>query len=834
MNHNLGNKRLPSQSRLALAVCSALTITQPLLSASAIANTAEAQKIETIEVTATKRSQNIQATPVAVQALNGEALKEQNISNFDDFARYVPNITLGGRGPGQADVFIRGMAIQPITVMLSGAQGTMPNVALYIDEQPVTAPGRNLDLYATDLERIEVLPGPQGTLFGASSQAGTIRYITNKPTSDFEAGFSTRLESTKHGEMSTSAEGFINIPLSDDLAFRAAMYSVNRGGYIDNVAGTFSTDPAINSASVLDLGPDATYESASNIALAEDDFNDSFYQGGRFGLKYFINDSWSLLLQHTTQSLGADGVFDYDPEVGDLQVERYFPDSLRDDVDLTSLVVEGKLGALDVVYAGAFLDREVDQSIDYTGYNNSGGFIAYYTCTYTNPDYVVNYNISPEFITENRECKDPTKGFKGQQEHSRITHELRFSTDFSDRLSMTAGIYYDDVEIKTQDDYVYVAMEELGFAPNAPISTANSINPNTRPVGVSFFNDITRSEDQIAVFGEATYALTDKLAATIGLRWYDIESDYTGSSNFADGIFQGSLNTDRGRDYDSSGGHTTEPLQEDGVIPKFSLAYQATDSVLFYATYSEGFRPGGFNRGGGAVSRNTSLDADGNRIYPDVLVTYATDDVTNYEFGWKSLLLDQSLRFNGNAYYIDWSNMQTSRFDPQNVSNLTFIENAADSKIQGIETDFEYIATDNLTIYGAFSFNKTELTATRAQVIEMAPVGSELPVTPAVQGNVRVRYDWEYQGMDMDWQLALQHASKSYSSIVAAEREEQDGYQLLNANFGVSKDAWRVKFYIDNVTDERATLFINDQDDIKRISTNRPRTIGMSVNYTYY
>jgi iron complex outermembrane receptor protein len=826
MNHILGSQRLPTPSKLAFAVCTALAITQPTIVASAFANTAEDQKIETIEVTATKRSQNIQSTPVAVQALNGEALREQNISNFDDFARYVPNITLGGRGPGQSDVFIRGMAIQPITVMLSGAQGTMPNVALYIDEQPVTAPGRNLDLYATDLERIEVLPGPQGTLFGASSQAGTIRYITNKPTSDFEAGFSTRLESTKHGEMSTSAEGFINIPLNDDLSFRAAMYSVNRGGYIDNVAGTFSTDPAINSASVLDLGPDATYESASNLALAEDDFNDSFYQGGRFGLKYFINDSWSLLLQHTTQSLGADGVFDYDPEVGDLQVERYFPDSLRDDVDLTSLVVEGKLGALDVVYAGAFLDREVEQSIDYTGYNNSGGYIAYYTCTYTNPDYVVNYNISPEFITENRECKDPTKGFKGQQEHSRITHELRFSTDFTDRLSMTAGIYYDDVEIKTQDDYVYVAMEELGFAPNAPISTANSINPNTRPVGVSFFNDITRSEEQIAVFGEATYAITDKLAATLGLRWYDIESDYTGSSNFADGIFQGSMNTDRGRDYDSSGGHSTEPLQEDGVIPKFSLAYQATDSVLYYATYSEGFRPGGFNRGGGVTSANPD--------FPTVGITYATDDVTNYEFGWKSLLLDQSLRFNGNVYYIDWSNMQTSRFDPQNVSILTFIENAADSKIQGIETDFEYIATDNLTIYGAFSFNKTELTATRAQVIEMAPVGSELPVTPAVQGNVRVRYDWEYQGMDMDWQLALQHASKSYSSIVASEREEQAGYQLLNANFGISKDAWRVKFYIDNVTDERATLFINDQDDIKRISTNRPRTIGMSVNYTYY
>ncbi len=391
---------------------------------------------------------------------------------------------------------------------------------------------------------------------------------------------------------------------------------------------------------------------------------------------------------------------------------------------------------------------------------------------------------------------------------------------------MTAGIYYDDVEIKTQDDYIYPAVVELGFAQNAPISTANSINPNTRNPGVSFFNDITRTEEQIAVFGEATYALTDKLSATLGLRWYDLETDYTDSSNFAAGIFQGSIDTDGGRDYDLSGGHSTEPLSESDLIPKFSLAYQATREILYYATYSEGFRPGGFNRGGGVASTNPD--------FPTVSVTYQTDEVTNYEFGWKSLLLDQSLRFNGNMYYIDWTNMQTSRFDPQNVSILTFIENAADSKIMGLETDFEYLATDNLTIYGAFSFNDTELTATKAQVIELAPIGSSLPVTPKVQGNVRVRYDWEYNNMDMDWQIALQHAAKSYSSIVAAEREEQDSYQILNANIGVTKDAWRVKFYIDNVTDERATLFINDQDDIKRISTNRPRTIGMSVNYTYY
>lgn len=774
----------------------------------------EDKKIETIVVTATKRSQNIQETPLAVQAMGAEELKDNNIGNFDDFVRYMPNVTVGGRGPGQADVFIRGMAIQPITVMLSGAQGTSPNVALYIDEQPVTAPGRNLDVYATDLERIEVLPGPQGTLFGASSQAGTVRYITNKPQTDgFEAGFTSSISNTKEGEMSNSVEAFINLPLTDELAFRAAFYNVHRGGYIDNVAGDFSLDPSINpniADSVKGLPEDTRYQSANNTDLIEDDFNDSFYKGARFGVKYEIDGNWEFLIQHAQQQLGADGVFDYDPEVGELEVQRYFPDKLRDEFSQTSWTIDGRINQLELVYTGAFLDRDVEQSIDYTGYNNGGGFIPWYTCSYASES--VSY----------RECLDPTKGFKGKQDQKRVTHEFRVMTDPEQSLRLIAGVFYDDFEIETQDDYVYVATPELGFVPNAPISDANSINPNARPAGVAFFNDITRTEEQIALFGELSYDVTESLTATFGLRWYDLESDFTGSSNFA----QKGVDGDSGRNYDSSGGHTDEPLKSDDIISKFNLSYQASDDVLFYATYSEGFRPGGFNRGGGIASANPA--------FPDVEVTYDTDDVTNYEFGWKTMFLDNTLRFNGNVYFIEWDNMQVSRFDPVNVSILTFIENAADSEIFGFEGDVIYQATDNLTLYGAFSYNDTELTATKAEVIEMAPIGSELPLTPKFQGNIRARYDWEFGEYLANWQLSVQYAGSSYSSIVAAERRQQDSYSLANFSVAVEKDAWSAKLFIDNLTDERAELFINNQDDIPRITTNRPRTVGLSVSYTYY
>nr|WP_262690829.1 TonB-dependent receptor [Kordiimonas aestuarii] len=772
----------------------------------------EAAGIEEITVTATKRAASTQDVAVAVQAINGKALRDQNIGNFDDYVRFLPNVTAGGRGPGQSTVFIRGMAVQPITVMLSGAQGTTPNVALYVDEQPVTAPGRNLDVYAADLERIEVLPGPQGTLFGASSQAGTVRLITNKPNaSEFEAGFEGSVSFTKKGEMSEGVEGHVNVPIVEDkFAMRAVVYSINEGGYIDNVPGTFTTDPSINPDSALNLADGTTYESASNVALAEKDFNDSYYRGARIGARWYINDDWDLLVQHTQQDLGADGVFDYDPEVGDLEVERYYPDELEDSFGLTTWTIEGRLAMLDVVYTGGYLDREVTQSIDYTGYNNTGAFIAYYTCTY---DAV-------------RACLNPVKGFKGQQYHTRNTHEFRFTTPEENRLRLVGGVFYDDVKIETLDDYAYLATPDLGFAPNAPISTANSINPDTRPAGIAFFNDITRTEEQLAFFGEVSYdIIPDKLTATVGARYYEMEIDFTGSSNFAAGPFAGSVDNDAGRDYDLSGGHSDEPLKEDDVIYKFNLSYTPNEDLLFYATYSEGFRPGGFNRGGGIPSANPN--------FPTVGVTYGTDDVKNYEAGWKMSLADGNVRFNGNVYYIEWSNMQVSRFDPQNVSILTFIENAADAEIKGIEGDLIWAATPNLMLFGAFSYNDAKLVGAKGQAIELAPVGSSLPLTPKFQGNLRARYEWFVGDYNMYAQASLQYAGDSYSSLVAADREKQDSYTTSDVAFGVQKDKWGAEIFIENLTDERAELFINQQDDIPRVTTNRPRTIGLRVTYDY-
>jgi outer membrane receptor protein involved in Fe transport len=304
-----------------------------------------------------------------------------------------------------------------------------------------------------------------------------------------------------------------------------------------------------------------------------------------------------------------------------------------------------------------------------------------------------------------------------------------------------------------------------------------------------------------------------------------MDLDFYGSSNFTNGIFQGSVDSDRGRDYDETFGHSTQPLNISGTVPKFTVNYRPTDNVLLYATYSEGFRSGGWNRGGGAPSYNPE--------FPTVSVTYDTDDVTNYEFGWKSVLAEGSLQWNGAVYFVEWEDMQTSRFDPINVSILTFIDNAADSEITGIESDISWAVNDNFTLFGAVSFIDTELVSTQSTVIELAPVGSSLALTPEFAGNLRGRYDWYLDSVQVYTQGVIQYAGESWSSIVAADRRKQAAYTTADWSVGVLKDNWNFELFVRNLTDERAELFFNVQDDIPRITTNRPRTIGFRVSFDY-
>ena len=408
--------------------------------------------------------------------------------------------------------------------------------------------------------------------------------------------------------------------------------------------------------------------------------------------------------QYMAQQLDVDGVFDYSPAsnaglssgaaggraVGDLQVQRFFPDWLDDEFDQFSLTVNGRLGALDVVYAGSFLDREVNNSFDYSGYTQVGTYGYYYICQ---PDYTL--------------CGDPTQGMIAHIENERSTHEFRVSYSENEKVDFVAGIFLDDIQTKVDTNF-YVAGSIGYFAPNSPHSQSTTFNPNPRAPGITFMNDAIRDEEQFAAFGEVTFHATDQLAVTLGARYYDIETSLVGSSNFA--TLCGTPGC--GPEDDGDGGRSYDvifagnlPLKEDDTILKASVSWTPNDDLLFYGTWSEGFRPGGFNRNEG------------------VPTTYVSDEVTNMEFGWKTTLADGTVRFNGSIYAIDWDNMQVGVTDFENFGVLTFTLNAADAEIRGFEGDLSWLPTDNLTLAASWSYNSTELVKVPPFASTVAPAG---------------------------------------------------------------------------------------------------------------
>ncbi|WP_339673560.1 TonB-dependent receptor [Dasania marina] len=800
-------------------------LTQAIIVASASSMSAAVQAqeqkkvsaLEEVVVTATKRAKSLQDVAIAVTAMGENELDQFNITNFDDYVRYLPGVNSAGRGPGQSSVFIRGMATDSSDQTSVEFGAPVPNVALYLDEQPASSTGRNLDVYAADLERVEVLPGPQGTLFGASSQAGTIRLITNKPNvNETQISVDVSVSDTHMGESSHSEELVLNFPLIEGkLAVRGVFYKAVDGGYIDNVYGETSFGPGDEGFPV-----GATTTVANNAAFVEDDFNDTEYTGYRLGAKYIINDDWSILGQFMHQELVADGVFDHAPSkiddlqssgepitgvaVGDLEVTRYFPDELDDQFDQMGITIEGHIGELDLVYAGSYLDREVVNSFDYTGYTHVGTFSYYYLCQ---PSYT--------------HCGSPIQGMPDSQvNNKRQTNELRLSSNFDGGVNFIAGLYHDDAKTEVDSNfYVQAIYDSESFYQNRPIPGSTTVNPDFRPRGISYTNDITRREDQRAIFGELNLDLSDQLSLTLGARYYEIDITMLGSTSFATPKVGNTADEDdNGRNYDEIFANHL-PYEQDDTIFKATMEYNHTEDQLYYFTYSEGFRPGGLNRPPESAF---------------VSQTYDSDEVTNYEFGWKTTWMDGRVRFNGAMYFIDWKGMQVGITDFENVGVVTFVGNVSNSEIYGIEGDLTFAATDNLMLFASFSLLDTEMTKVAQGGSQIAKAGSEIALAPPVQLNMRARYEWAIGDMQPYAQVVYSYTDEQYSSVIEKNRYLQDAYQTVDASFGMAIDEhWGAEVFVENLTDERAELFINSLDTSLRITTNRPRTVGLRVSYDY-
>jgi iron complex outermembrane recepter protein len=786
-------------------------------------------EIAEIVVTATRRTENLQDVPIAITALTGATLQQLNVQTLDDYVKYLPNVSITGFGPGQNEIYMRGLSTSHDGAQVSGGYAQFPNVAVYLDDQSVQLPGRNLDVYAADLERIEVLEGPQGTLYGAGAQAGAIRYITNKPKLDLtEGGANVSYSTTAHGDPSTAAQAFINLPLiPDTLAFRAVIYNDRRGGYINNVPGTFVREPTdLGIANYFGGVVPQNSQTLSNSNLVGNAINPVTYTGIRGSLYYKFNDDWNFLLQQSYQNMEADGVFAYNPVLGDLNVQQYNPSVDKDKFEDTAWTVNGQVGPVKLVYTGGYLVRNVDAVADYTAYSR-GAYAAYYQCN--------GPSLTPGTAPV---CYSPSATWHNVQRNTHQSHELRASTPDDWRVRGLLGVFWEDYKIQASQNFAY-GQEAAGFAPFGPIGGIPVFDPGNRTAGTVFIADLTRGYRQSAVFGEVAFDILPKtLTLTVGSRYYHFNNYLQGQSDSEYGC----------RNVDPcvppAGIFTIYNLAQvnTGHKDKVNLSWKPMDGVLLYATYSEGFRPGGFNRGNGILSPTSPLF--GKFTIPSF---YDSDNLKNYEIGWKTEWFDHRLQFNGAVYQEDWSNVQLGIYDPTLYGNSEFIVNGPNYRVRGVEPEVIWRATDQLTVNASAAWNSSEqvnepsLLSGTGAVISLFPTngpGSPLANAPPFQGNIRARY--EYPVADYHWyvQAGAQHTAHSYANVITqgafgSPNYDLAGYSTYDAALGTSRGPWVVEAFVQNLTDTRAEIFISSTSAVKLTTTNRPRTAGLRFSYKF-
>jgi iron complex outermembrane receptor protein len=839
---------------------------------------AASDQIQEVVVTAQRRTENMQNVPITIQALTEETLTQLNVQTFDDYVRYLPNVTSASSGPGQGAIYMRGLSTTLPGAQGSGGIGSFPNVAVYLDDQSGALPARNLDVYAVDLERIELLEGPQGTLFGAGAESGVIRYITNKPKLDVtEGNFSAALESTKHGDSSWNGNAMFNLPLIPDaLAVRAVVYSDSRGGYINNIPATFvrqSTDVGIHYAGYVNNipGPPTAQNSATNTALVKDGINTVRYKGLRLSGLYKFNDDWSALLTESYQDMKSQGVF-YETSYSsstpalplpDLSVQNYVPTYNNDRFENTALTINGRIGALRLVYTGGYLVRNIDGQGDYTNYAR-GVYADYYQCT------------SSAITGTPSQCYSPIGFWHDRERNTHNSQEFRLSTPDDWRVRGIVGVFWEDFKINENIDWLYktvpacssavvtncftnVGPPHAGLPVTDPITQVN--NPNIRPNNESFFDDITRGYKQTALFGSMDFEIVPKkLTLTLGTRYYHLKTTEVGFTGSSFNCFVAAPNVSGpapcvanqppfSAPYADSDNETAHNLNitYSGFRSRANLSWKVTDDALVYYTWSQGYRPGGFNRG--ALTK-TPPGASYTFQEPQ---SFTPDTLVNNELGWKTQWFDHRVEFNGAVYQEDWKNVQTELFESCCFGNLSFVINGPNYRVRGVEMQAIARVTHGLTVSAGAAWNSSNLQTepplrdVTGNVITDPRLGSPFGVpgsplaqSPPLQANVRVRYEFSIGDYNSFVQVGATHQAHAISATSRTSVPNEPGYaydepafSTVDAAAGVARGGWSVHLYGENLGDKRADLYENPNQFVDAKTVSRPRTVGLRFGYKF-
>ncbi len=759
----------------------------------------EAEEGEII-VTAQRRAENLQDVPIAITALGTETLDQLQVDDFDDYARFVPSLSFRSLGPGFANVYFRGVA----SGENANHSASLPSVGTYLDEQPITTTTGALDLHIYDIARVEALAGPQGTLYGASSQAGTVRIITNRPdTSSFYGEVNLELNHVNHGDWGYTAEGFVNAPISDRVALRVVGWYRRDAGYIDNVPFTltFPTSGIV----------------FNNDEFVEDNYNDVETYGARAALRIELDDNWTVTPQIMAQRQLSSGSFGVERGLGDLETAQFNPERANDRWYQAALTVEGRLGNFDLTYAGAYMQRQIDAESDYVDY-------AYFY------DALAGYG---DYFRDNAgNLVNPNQYIVSDDSFARMTHELRITSPADRPIRLVAGAFYQRQTHNIEQNYI---VDNIADAITVPGTDSNI-----------WLTKQFRVDRDYALFGELAFDITPRLTATGGLRLYRYDNSLVGFFGYSDGysgstgvagcfaptVVDGSPCTNldkRTRDTD--------------FIHRLNLTWRITDDHLAYATWSRGYRPGGINRRGS-------------------LPPYGADFISNYEIGLKTSWLDRRLNVNLALYKLDWTDIQLSFLG---ANGLTEIRNAGNARILGAELDVLLRPMTGLTLSAGLSINDAEITEDFCRFAnedfncalpgpggednaQLAPAGTRLPLTARFKGNLRARYEFPIRSdMEGHVQIAASYEGSRRRDLRVLQQSlygPLDGYTNIDLSTGIRSGPWSVELFVRNLLDERGALgsgiqclevTCGDPDGVTAIGgkvytiVNRPRTVGIRV-----
>jgi iron complex outermembrane recepter protein len=779
--------RLPLATAIGLAISSTALAQVPRQSE-------EAPILDAVTVTSQKRVENLQQVPISIQVLGAEQLDELHVRDFEDVATLFPSVSFQrlGEVPSNFQVYMRGVA--------SGGDGNhsgpLPSVGVYVDEQPVTTIRGAIDLHPYDIERVEALAGPQGTLYGASSQSGTLRIITNKPdASAFAAGYGLELNSISHGGSGHVAEAFVNAPIGERAAIRLVGWDRDDAGYIDNVLGT-RTFPSSGIT-------------INNAGVARDDYNFSDTTGARAALKIDLTDNWTVTPSLITQRQDINGSFGVNPDVGDLATTQFYPQTSEDRWTQSALTVQGRIGTFDITYAFAHLDRDLETQSDYNDY-------AFW--------YDTLFGYGTYFYDDSGDLINPAQYIQAVNGYRKRSQELRIASPSDHRFRFVAGVFWQQQDNDIEERYLVDGL-------------ARTLSVTGWPDTIWLTRQRREDHDE-ALFGELSYDITDRLTATAGMRFFRVDNSLRGFFGFSEGYFPGA-------DYGEAVCTPNSPsfpgtpcqvfdknVKENDSLGRVNLKYQLSDRAMVYGTWSEGFRPGGINRRG-------TLDP------------YLSDYLTNWELGWKSSWADGGLTFNGAVFQQEWEDFQ---FAILGQNGLTEIKNANQARIRGFESDISWAATYNLRLSGGIALYDAELTENYCGFTDAsgrpetvcaepeAPAGTRLPITARFKGNVTARYSFDLGTFDAHLQGVVSHEGRRRTDLRLAESEilgDLDAYTLFDLGAGIGRDGWALDFYIRNAFDERAELSRFTQcaeavcGEQAYTVVARPRTFGVRFSHRF-